>query len=389
MAASADQISVLSGGAAKSFIEPLAKTFPGHTVKLEFQPMGKLTKSLADGYPADMVVVTSEVLDQVKDRTRIQDAKPIARVGIGVAVNEKAPSPDISTVEAFKKTLLAAKSVVYIDPKVGTSGKHVAEILQRLGIAEQVNRKATFGQGGYITEPVGRGEIELGIHQISEILPVKGVKLAGPLPAELQKYTVYVAVPVTQSSKRQAVSDLIHISPGLRHGSGWRRRDTLRRVTDELKRPVVLAVDDSTDMLALIEKALAMDYEVLTAADAGSGIEKAFGEPRPDLILLDVDMPDVNGFEVCRALKDEALTSSIPVIFLTASSETTTQVEALQTRRGRLHQQDRHQRLGAQGARRQPPRPDRAEGRARAPGARAHRRAGAHARRADQAAWRG
>ena len=221
MAACADQISVLSGGAAKSFIEPLAKTFPGHTVKLEFQPMGKLTKSLADGYQADMVVVTSEVLDQVKDRTRIQDAKPIARVGIGVAVNEKAPSPDISTVEAFKKTLLAAKSVVYIDPKVGTSGKHVAEILQRLGIAEQVNRKATFGQGGYITEPVGRGEIELGIHQISEILPVKGVKLAGPLPAELQKYTVYVAVPVTQSSKRQAVSDLI------RHLTGPAARERL------------------------------------------------------------------------------------------------------------------------------------------------------------------
>jgi putative two-component system response regulator len=93
---------------------------------------------------------------------------------------------------------------------------------------------------------------------------------------------------------------------------------------------VVLAVDDSTDMLALIEKALAMDYQVLTAPDAGSAIDKAFGEPRPDLILLDVDMPDVNGFEVCRALKDEALTASIPIIFLTASSETTTQVEALQ-----------------------------------------------------------
>ena len=93
---------------------------------------------------------------------------------------------------------------------------------------------------------------------------------------------------------------------------------------------MVLAVDDSSDMLALIEKALAMDYEVLTAPDAGSAIDKAFGEPRPDLILLDVDMPDVNGFEVCRALKDEPLTAAIPVIFLTASSETTTQVEALQ-----------------------------------------------------------
>jgi molybdate transport system substrate-binding protein len=211
----ADEISVLSGGAAKSFIEPLAASFKGHTVKLEFQPMGKLTKSLADGYPADMVVVTSEVLDQLKQdpKLSIQNAKPIARVGIGVAIHENARMPDISSVEAFKKTLLAAKSVVYIDPKVGTSGKHVAEILQRLGIAEQVNAKAKLGSGGYITEPVGRGEIELGIHQISEILPVKGVKLAGPLPAELQKYTVYVAVPVAQSAKQQTISDFIqHLS---------------------------------------------------------------------------------------------------------------------------------------------------------------------------------
>jgi molybdate transport system substrate-binding protein len=211
----AEQISVLSGGAAKSFIEPLAKTFPGHTVKLEFQPMGKLTKSLADGYPADMVVVTSEVLDQLKGDPKldVKAAKPIARVGIGVAVHESAPIPDIRSVEAFKKTLLSAKSVVYIDPKVGTSGKHVAEVLQRLGIAEQVNAKAKLGSGGYITEPVGRGEIELGIHQISEILPVKGVKLAGPLPAELQKYTVYVAVPVASSQKSAVVRQFItHLS---------------------------------------------------------------------------------------------------------------------------------------------------------------------------------
>jgi molybdate transport system substrate-binding protein len=209
--AHADQINVLSGGAAKSFIEPLAASFKGHTVKLEFQPMGKLTTSLADGYPADMVVVTSEVLEQLRNEPKLDvpRSRPIARVGIGVAVHESARVPDIRTVEAFRKTLLAAKSVVYIDPKIGTSGKHVAEILQRLGIAEQVNAKAKLGSGGYITEPVGRGEIELGIHQISEILPVKGVKLAGPLPAELQKYTVYVAVPVAQSAKQDVVSDFV------------------------------------------------------------------------------------------------------------------------------------------------------------------------------------
>jgi molybdate transport system substrate-binding protein len=221
--AHADQINVLSGGAAKSFIEPLAASFKGHTVKLEFQPMGKLTKSLADGYPADMVVVTSEVLEQLRNEPKLDvpRSRPIARVGIGVAVHESAPVPDIRTVEAFRKTLLAAKSVVYIDPKIGTSGKHVAEILQRLGIAEQVNAKAKLGSGGYITEPVGRGEIELGIHQISEILPVKGVKLAGPLPADLQKYTVYVAVPVTRAAQQQVISDFI------KHLSGPEARERL------------------------------------------------------------------------------------------------------------------------------------------------------------------
>jgi putative two-component system response regulator len=98
----------------------------------------------------------------------------------------------------------------------------------------------------------------------------------------------------------------------------------------EQKRPVILAVDDSEDMLALLKKALGQDYEVLTAADAGSAIDKAFGEPRPDLILLDLDMPEVSGFEVCRALKDEPLTASIPVIFLTAATESGAQIEALQ-----------------------------------------------------------
>ena len=196
----AQDLRVLSGGAAKSLVDPLAASFPRGKVHMEYQPMGKLTESLTQGAKVDLVIVTEETLPRLEKEGRIKrGAKAVARVGIGVAVNEKAPSPDISTVEAFKKTLLAAKSIVYIDPKVGTSGKHVAEVLARLGIADEVNAKAKFGQGGYIVEPVGRGEIELGIHQISEILPVKGVKLVGELPRELQKYTVYVAAPVTES----------------------------------------------------------------------------------------------------------------------------------------------------------------------------------------------
>ena len=196
----AQELRVLSGGAAKSLVEPLAATFAHGKVQVQYQPMGRLVESLAQGAEVDLVIVTEETLPRLERENRVKrGARPIARVGIGVAVNASAPAPDISTVEAFKRTLLAAKSVVYIDPKVGTSGKHVAEVLERLGIAEQVNAKATLGQGGYIVEPVGRGEIELGIHQISEILPVKGVKLVGPLPRELQKYTTYVAAPVKES----------------------------------------------------------------------------------------------------------------------------------------------------------------------------------------------
>ena len=203
----AQDLRVLSGGAAKSLVDPLAASFKGGKVDVQYQPMGKLTESLAQGAKVDLVIVAEEVLPRLERDGRVKrGAKPVARVGIGVAVNEKAPSPDISTVEAFKRTLLAAKSIVYIDPKVGTSGKHVAQVLAQLGIAGEVNAKAKFGQGGYIVEPVGRGEIELGIHQISEILPVKGVKLVGELPRELQKYTVYVAVPVTES---RLVLDLI------------------------------------------------------------------------------------------------------------------------------------------------------------------------------------
>ena len=202
MALNAQELRVLSGGAAKSLLEPLAASFPGGKVDVRYQPMGPLAESLAQGAQVDLVIVTEETLPRLERQNLVKrGAKPIARVGIGVAVNEKAPMPDISTVDAFRRTLLAAKSVVYIDPKIGTSGKHVAEVLERLGIASEVNAKARLGQGGYIVEPVGRGEIELGIHQISEILPVKGVKLAGPLPPQLQKYTTYVAAPVAESRR--------------------------------------------------------------------------------------------------------------------------------------------------------------------------------------------
>jgi len=94
-------------------------------------------------------------------------------------------------------------------------------------------------------------------------------------------------------------------------------------------RPVVLCVDDDPDLLALMSKALGEDYQVLTANNAGDAISHACGEPRPELILLDVEMPDVSGFEVCQALKAEFQSADIPVVFLTAMTEARSQVEGL------------------------------------------------------------
>ncbi|MBV8032094.1 MAG: response regulator [Betaproteobacteria bacterium] len=98
----------------------------------------------------------------------------------------------------------------------------------------------------------------------------------------------------------------------------------------EAERPVVLAVDDSTDILALVKKALASEYFVLTASDAGSALELAAARPRPSLILLDIDMPGASGFDVCRVLKSEANTADIPVVFLTAREDPAAQVEGLE-----------------------------------------------------------
>jgi molybdate transport system substrate-binding protein len=111
---------------------------------------------------------------------------------MGVAVKDGAKVPDISTVAAFKAALTSAASVAYTDPKSGaTSGTYFDGLLDKLGIAGEVRPKAKLLAGGYVAELVAKGEAELAVHQISEIVPVKGVRLVGPLPAEIQLTTVY------------------------------------------------------------------------------------------------------------------------------------------------------------------------------------------------------
>jgi molybdate transport system substrate-binding protein len=218
-AAAADLV-VLCAGAARAGVEPLISSFEqagGTKVSVSYGTMGLIQDKLAKGERADVLIVAAEVADDLQKRGIIasDSRQALAKVGIGVAVNEKAVRlPDISTPEAFRQALLDAKSIVYIDPAKGTSGKHLVSVFERLGVSAQVNAKATLGEGGNIVEPVGRGEVELGLHQISEILPVKGVRLVGPLPEALQKWTVYSAAATPGSAQPQAARELIRFLAG-------------------------------------------------------------------------------------------------------------------------------------------------------------------------------
>jgi molybdate transport system substrate-binding protein len=213
--ARAAEIKVLSAGAVKDIVTELSEAFhreTGHTVVLTTGTAGGIRQKVTAGDPADVVIVTDTVLAQLATAGLVVvDSKAdVARTGIGVAVKEGAPKPDISTPDAFKQAILAAKSIVYVDPASGaTSGIYFASVLQRLGIADAVKDKTVLWPGGFAAEAVAKGQADLCVHQISEILPVKGVTLVGPLPRDLQKITTYSAALSTRTATPTAARDFI------------------------------------------------------------------------------------------------------------------------------------------------------------------------------------
>ena len=197
--AAAAEIHVLCAGAARGSVVPLIEPFQresGHRIRFEYGTAGQIQARLKDGLRPDVLIVTSNVIAELEKAGTVAagSATDLGRTAIGVAVRTGAPLPDISSVDAFKRALLAARAVAYIDPAAGgTSGKHFAGVLEKLGIAEAIKPKAVLVPGGYAAERVASGEADLVVHQISEILPVKGVTLVGPLPEEIQLYTTYTA----------------------------------------------------------------------------------------------------------------------------------------------------------------------------------------------------
>jgi molybdate transport system substrate-binding protein len=199
LAQSAD-LKVISGGAFKQVLNALAAQYEkesGNKIDLTYQTVGQHLELIKAGKESfDVAVLTPDAIaGLVKDGKIVAGSNAdLAKTGVGVVVKQGTPLPDISTVDAFKKALLAAKSVAYIDPKAGgSSGIYVGKLLERLGIADAVNAKAVLVHGGAVATHVADGEAEIGVHQISEILPVKGAVLVGPLPAEIQNFTTYSA----------------------------------------------------------------------------------------------------------------------------------------------------------------------------------------------------
>lgn len=204
-----------SGGAVRAGLRPAAQLYEQRTgvvIAWEFQPMGPLVRRLSPEALPDLVVLTREAMNDAETRGFIaaRTTTEIGRVAIGLAVREGAAAPDISTPDAFCRAMLAARSVVHIDPQRGTSGAHVAKVLEGLGIAEAVRKKTILGREGAVVEHVARGDVELGIHQITAMMEVPGVRVVGPLPPSLQKETIYVGAASITTHRRPAVADFLN-----------------------------------------------------------------------------------------------------------------------------------------------------------------------------------
>ena len=197
LAVSAADIKVLTAGAFKPVVTEVVAAFEkqsGHKVTVENDTAGALVKRISGGEAFDLVVLTPGALDELTKSGKIAAGSTarLARVAIGVAVKRGAPLPDISTVAAFQSTLLAARAVAYIDPAAGgSSGIYLTQLFEKMGIADRIKPKAVLVPGGLVALRLVNDQADLAIHQISEILAVPGAVLVGPIPAEIQNYTVY------------------------------------------------------------------------------------------------------------------------------------------------------------------------------------------------------
>ena len=212
ISANAAEIKVLSAVAMKAAIDDLARAFgtsTGHTVTVAYATAGIVRDRIRDGEAVDVAILPRSAFDPLVAQGRISpgSATVVAQSLVAVAVPAGTPKPDISTVDALKRTLLAAKSVVYPDPaKGGATGIHAARVIERLGISAEMKPKTTLVPGSEYADVLAKREAELAIVQPMVVMGVPGVELVGPLPAELQNTTDFVFWAGVGTSAKEAAT---------------------------------------------------------------------------------------------------------------------------------------------------------------------------------------
>ena len=213
--ARADTLKLLTTGAFKPAAQDIVAAFErqtGHKVTVVNDTAGALRQRVAGGEKFDVLVLTQEGLDALVGTKKIDDSSitPLAKVGIAVGVPLSAPQPDIASVEGFRRTLLAAHAVAYIDPASGgSSGIYLAKLFQSMGIASEIAKKAVLVRGGTAGDRVARGEADIALQQASEIKLVPAIKFAGMLPEPIQNYTIYAGAISADTGALQAATALM------------------------------------------------------------------------------------------------------------------------------------------------------------------------------------
>ncbi len=216
--ACAADVTVLTAGAFRPVLDALAPSLEReqhvHLI-ITNDTAGELVKRIRAGAAFDVAVLPEPLARTLADEGKLAPTlSNVARVGIGVAVPEGVPKPDISTVEQFKQTLLAAPSVAYLDPAAGgSSGIYLSKLFQTLGIAQAIAPKAVLVHGGLVGTRLVDGQAALAVHQVSELRAVPHIQYVGPLPAAIQNYTVYAAgisAHVQSADGARALLDTLH-----------------------------------------------------------------------------------------------------------------------------------------------------------------------------------
>jgi molybdate transport system substrate-binding protein len=227
--AEAADLKVISAGAVRGLIAQIIDDYSrqsGQKFDFTIGTTGQLRNIIASGQHADLIIVSTPLMGELEKTGKLLPGSraDLGRVGIGVTTREGAPVPDVSTPEAFRRALIAARSVAYTDPaEGGTSGIYFAGLAERLGIADVIKPKAVLTKGGREAAiEVAEGRAEMAIVFISESMAVKGVKLAGPLPPPLQDYSVYAAAIPASSTDSAAARAFIGALTSAAMAEHWR-----------------------------------------------------------------------------------------------------------------------------------------------------------------------